>query len=816
MKLTKLICCRDKTILRKLKLIIFSIFSILIVAIFGAEVFAAAIMNFTISGSVQYYATEISASIWATKAYNALGEQGQSVYMGISGDGEFRDYIYTMTGSENSYDNIVADAGTTQMYDTSDELEMYVFVKNNGDRSILTGVTVDVTEPEKFNIDFSYYYFDVSVSGQINPYDVKASSATPTSFISTVETEITNNRYSPWQSNSSIDTNDVLCIRILISVADQSAIGNARTDFDLHIGFMADIQYTSNNVLSVFQPLAQTDPSWTKFGYNSMLSANATKVETNSLSNLYTYLRDADANGNANITYGIDDYHLLAPVYKDIDHVNIDINTGEIIGKLSDVSYDFEWFGRDITLEAGSELASGRVLETDETFTVDVYTYYPTMYIRRWVVGDKQWLSISDETFVGAVEVPEFYVATFESTIFNPDHSVAANTYGIIPRSYVTDRCPLSGDSVAYMQNKYGYGTYTGSTTAPSQTYYLGLTANLTQAWANSGLSSAYKTVAGAQGENWVSFIPNILSTIKYANNNMQIMVGKGNVESFDAVKNKTYKDYNGNNISLGSGANANIEGIVGGGTIGVYNSSQKGTATYDSANHYKLSETGYNVAGLNYGYNSTYTNGSDRQGLYAPQFLTYSTGTKRYLCDGYVGSDGYTSVFCMGQCNTWGNSWTWIFGTAALYDGSNVHAYINFDDYDSTSASTTWQLAAGSRSFEAAQADLISRSYSMLSYNLPTSNTYYRTLGTSVISNTPLESLIGLPAKAYSSATDVTGLCDYYYFSTAKGKVYGIAKGGAVNNTTRAGPFYLSVDQLVDSSQPRFGFRACLILASS
>ncbi|MCR5553200.1 MAG: hypothetical protein K6F08_00415 [bacterium] len=792
--------------------------SVLIVTIFGTEVFAAVIMNFTLTGTVQYYATEISADIWATKAYNPLGVQGNSSYLTITGGsgGTFSDGIYSITGAATSYDNILANAGTALFSDPTDELEMYVFIKNNGDRNILPGITVDCSEEENVDINFSYYYFDVSVSGQINPYTTKSSSASATAFISTIETEITNNNYSAWQLNSSIDYSDVLCIRILVTIGS-AATGDVNSTFSIHIGFMADVQYTSNNILSVYQTLNSSDPAWTKYGYNAMLTATATKVEDNSLSNLYTYLRDADSDGNANITFGQDDYAAFAPVYKDIDIVNVDIATGEIIGKLSDLDYEFEWFGREITLEEGTELASGRVLTADETFEVDVYTYYPTMYVRRWVVGDRQWLSVSDEEFVGSVEVPEFYTATFESTIFNPDYSVATNSYGIIARSYVTERCPVSGESVAYMQSHYNYGTYTGSTASATQDFFLQLTSNLTQAWANSGLASQYRTVAGAQGENWVSFIPNLLYIIKYGNNNLQSLVGKGNVETYDAYKNKKIRDYNGTQVSVGSAANAYIESTIGSGSIGVRNSGQANTATYDSANHYKMSDTGYNAGGINYGYNSLYTNENDKQGLYTHQFLTYSNGERRYLLDGYVGSDGYTSVFCLGQCNPWGNIWKWIFGVAVLYDGSNVNAYVNFDNYDYSSPTTSWQTANATTGYVANNNELLNtRNYSKLSYYLFKSNNYARYLGTSLISNNPLEMLVGIHTKASSTGTEISGLCDYFYYGTATNQIYGLAKGGAVNNTVRAGPFYLSCDQNLANSQPRFTFRMMLVLSSS
>ncbi len=807
--------------MRKLKVVLLSVISLVIVAIFGTEVFAAAIMSFHISGSVEYYSQEISAEIWATKSFNDEGVQGDSSYLTITGSGTFDSGIYSISGSEPTYDDITADAGTVVFNSNVDELEFYVFIRNNGDRYILPRVDIESSDDEDFDFTTEYYYFDISASGQVNPYTVKANSATPTAFVSSIETEISNNRYSVWQSNSSIDNLDVLCIRIVVMLSPQS-MGDSSSNFDIYIEFMADVQYSNSGILSVYQTINQADPTWTKFGYNATLNAAATKVETNSLSNLYTYLRDADEYGNANIDYATDDYVKFAPVYKDIDLVNIDINTGEIIGKLSDLNYDFEWYGRDITLTAGTELASGRTLSTTETFTVDVYTYFPTMYIRRWVVGDKMWLSLAENEFYGSVEIPEFYIATFVSTIFNPDKSIAHNSNDqIIPRSYVYDRCPVSEDSVSYLQTHYGYDStsISGTTATAKQSQYIEWMENLSSEWQSSGLTSQYKEFSGVQGENWKMFIFNILMTIKYANNDMQSTVGMGSASSHAAYKNKSITDCNGATVSMSSGNNAYVEGTIGGGAIGVRTtvSNEINTATYDSSNNYKMSDTGYNKAGMNYGYNSTYTYGNHRQGLYLNQFLTYTTEDTRYVLDGYVGSNGYTSVFCLGLCNAWGNTWEWLFGSAALYDGSNVHAYVCFDDYDSSDATHSWMVTTNKNGYALNSAELVNnRNYIEMSYYLPKSTNYYRYLGTTIIKSNPLEMLVGLPSKNASTTTEGYGLCDFYFCTTSDTAVYGVARGGACNNDLRAGPFYFSVDNHVEHAHTRFTFRMLLVPTSS
>lgn len=790
----------------------FAALSVIMVSVFGFEVFAAVIINLTIDGRVRYYSSEIGAKIWGTTTYNEGGSSyGDSSYLPITGSGTYENNVYYILGAENSYSNITASINEMQIEHSNDEIEILIFIKNIGDRYILPNIEAVSEHEESLDVTTTYYYFDISETGQSDPLTIKENSATASAFTTSIRSEITNNHYSVWASNSSIDNNDVMCAKLSVKISSLSS-GDVNTAFYIFISFMADVQYASNNILSVYQTQDVDDPAWTKFGYNATLTAQATKVEENSLSNLYTYLRDADILGNANVSRGTDDY-LTAPVYEDIDIVNVDINTGEIVGKLSDVEYEFEWFGREISLEAGTTLASGRTLVTDENFTVDVYTYFPTMYIRRWVVGGNQWISISNETFIGAVEVPEFYTATCEATIFNPDKTVAHNTYGIIPRSYMFNRGLFTAEAVAHVQNNYGYGTYTGSTSDANQPTFMSFASNLTQAWAASALDPQYKTFSGVQGENWKACILNLLYLVKYANNNSQVTIGQGNVYSYTAYAKSgvTVKNIYGTNIATNSGNKGNLEAAIGSGTIGVYNLSQKNTATYDSSNNYKLSDTGYNAAGMNYGYNSTYTKGNDIQGLYTQQFLIYCDGEKTKILDGYVGSNGYTSVFCLGVCNPWGNIWKWVFGAAALYDGTNHWAYINFNNYDYQNTSTSWYLDTNSSGFATNNTMLLNRNYVRLSYNLPKSNDFFRYFGTSIVSTTPLEMLIGLPSRQASKGTETTGLCDYFYQSATTASVFAIARGGAARNDLKAGLLYFAVDNPATYKETRFGFRAAL-----
>jgi len=815
--------------MRRFKTIMFAIFSTALVALFGFEVLAAVYLNITIHGDVEYYATEIGASIWGTYSYNPEGDTGTARYLTLSGGGgSVTNDVYEVTGNETSYSNISANIGNTIFTSLDDTITLYVFIKNTGDRYIIPNVSVSFTDTTHLTSIAQYTFFDIS-AGNADPLTLKQNAVSASAFISDVDDEIEAEHCYVFNSNSSIDNDDVYVAKITISLQNASGDGNLaiNASFDVHISFMADVQYTANDILSIYQTQNITDPNWTKFGYNATLSATSTKVEENNLTNLYTYLYDADANGNAHITHGQDDYQ-TAIVYKDIDLVNVDITTGEIIGKLSDINYDFEWYGRPITLPAGTTLASGRTLSSSETFNVDVYTYYPTMYIRRWVVGDKQWISISDRAFAGAVEISEYYIATFESTMFSPvvdatnqvtNYTIAYNGFGPILRSYVFDRTPLVHGVNNYLINNYGYTNNSGYTVTASVTQSQMMTwaSNLTKAWRASALyGSTYKCTSLAQGENYTRFVYDILYLVKYANNNSRATIGNGNITTYNTFSASGTSVISSNGTTLSTSSNssyARYEAARGGGTISVYNASQKGTATYDSTNGYKLSASGYNEAGLNYGYNCTYTFRNHKQGVYTNQFLTYNTGTTRYLLDGYVGSANYTSVFCLGLANPWGNVATWLYGSSIISDGTNLHAYINFDDYDYTSSST-WLLTNTGTSFENSKSTLINRGYIEMSYNLPTSNGYYRYSGVSnIYTNTGIEQVICLPTKASGSGSTSTGTCSYYYAPniSATANVFGTLLGGYTADTNTAGVLYYRNSFMATYADTFIGFRAML-----
>lgn len=643
-----------------------------------------------------------------------------------------------------------------------------------------------------------------------------------------------------FSSNSSINNDDVYLAKIVVSISSGIKIDSntaIKASFSVNISFMADILYTSNDILSVFQEQNQADPSWTKFGVNSTYEATPTKIESNSLSNLSYFLEDSKNNTNGNTNYTLSDvYSESAPVYKDIDVVNVDIATGEIIGKLSDPNYQFEWYGREVTLSAGTTLASGRTLETDETFTVDVYTYYPTMYLRRWVVGNVQWISVSDKEFTGAVKIKAYYTATFESTIFNPDKTVAENEYGIIPRSYVYDYSPLTYGSVSYIQSYYNFGdsSVNNADAIPYMRQYAEYTTNLTKAWRSSDFFAEHAdcvTTTGVQGENYTSFVYNLLYIIKYANNNSQSQVGKGNSYSFSVYYNRTekIKSTSGEELSLQDTYNARFESQKGGGTIGVLNYINKGTAEYTNlgteetgANaNWVLSATGYDAGGMNYGYNSgyTYTDSSGMQhktGLYANQFLTYNNGTRRYLCDGYVGSDGYTSVFCLGKANPWGNVMTAVYGVYCLSDGTSMYAYVIFDDYDYEQSNyLLWNFTNDYEENDKTLTEnygAIKLSYTVLATNAMVG--IYNGTTSSIVTQSGIEALVGLPASDGTTSSTQEGLCSYVHASTGtpdnRFKVLFI--GGSTQTQTGSGIFDVTISLGLNGMSQGTGYRSQLV----
>ncbi len=542
------------------------------------------------------------------------------------------------------------------------------------------------------------------------------------------------------------------------------------------------IDFEASAVLTVSQPINQTDPSWTKVGKNLSYTAGATKINKTSMSDLTAILDNKDAFGNiSSALYGADTY-MNAPVYKDIDIANIDLATGEILGYLSDPSYPFEWFGRSVTLPAGRTLASGRTLTSQTTFAeVDCYTKFPTMYIRRYIENNVQYLSVSDKTFDGAVKIDEFYVGTFEARMID-----ANNKTTIYPRSFIPTNGagPLTSGSLSYAVTNYGtIDSANIKGTSTTQAQMQAWMDNLTNKWKNSGFNSTtYKSAKGCQGENWKRDVINILYLIKYANNNSQEQVGYGASYNYDKS----------------TGSNKYYDSEKGGGTV----------TTYSSALTYGYDQT-YQNSHINSN-NIDIVNSTDPKGLYAPQFLVKNINdgtktTKRVLLDGFVGTDKYAGVFCLGMANLWGNVQEWTFGETAVYDSTakTKNAYVNFNDYDGSN----WVLSNSPSSVTS------SSQYVKLSYNLPTSGGYYTNLSASTGGST-YESIVGFVSSGTTTASSSTGLCDYYYGSgTSTGYVYGVLRGGFVSNRNAAGLFLIDVYGSLTDADVVIGFRPSLIL---
>ena len=617
-----------------------------------------------------------------------------------------------------------------------------------------------------------------------------------------------------------------------------------------------DVFLSNDDILSVYQPINSDDPKWTKYGHNATLKANATKIETTNAEALQSALTNKDENGNADLTkinasltYGTDDYTKSStPVYGKIDIVNVDIKTGEIIGKLSDPTYNFEWFGRDVTLTAGTTLASGRTLDAETTFTVDCYTYYPKMYIRRCIIDGNQWLSVSEKDFAGSVEVPEYYTATFTATIYNPDKTLAKNSNGVIVRSYINNDMPLSYCKSAYLNEFYSTDYLTeNSVNITTQTNMLQWCTNLTKAWKASATSLAgYKCAKSCQGEGYTAFVYNYLYLIKYADNNAQEMVGNGNSLSY----NKYNAITNANNSAVNAGEDATLTATINGKAI-TYgkNVTFAGTSIIRTFAVVNLLESiksggtigmelsyanGGNEAGMLYGYKITdftnTTNGKlDASGLYTTQFLTHTASGKRALLDGYVGSNGYTSVICLGVADPWANIFTWVFGMAILNNTDdpnrgeneaviNIYATTENYNYKTTNWVVNTYYGSGADSYATKISALNSAGYRKLGYNLPTAEGIYRTLGVTDVATqgNPKDALIGLPDANSGVGSNTKGLCDYYYCNSTTNQtsnyLFGVLRGGFTGYGDSAGPFCAYVYYTLAYCDYYVGLRSSLV----
>ena len=665
-----------------------------------------------------------------------------------------------------------------------------------------------------------------------------------------------------------------ITIFMLLSVFTLVALGTSiwavnQTSVTTNITFL----YTASNVLTVYQPYNSLDKQWTKADANETLQATPVQIESNSLLDL-----KATLSSGINFDSYVDDYY-TAPVYRNIDLVNVDINTGEIIGKFSNPDYDFEWYGGEVTLPAGTTLASGRQLGAEESFTLDVYTYYPTMYIARYlnqVDGElRTYISLSENPFsvelytgniISAVKVDEYYTATFPATIYNQDGTVALVNDKVVTRSYQYDYTPTTDGATDFMLTYYDYAkTQLGQGTALSsyiQTEldksttmenYLTWATNLTQAWENSSLNSAYRKVKGVQGENYTAFIYPLLYLVKYANNDSQTMVGKGNVESYNLYNSSSIrtklKGTNGTALSSSSD-NSYYYSQKGPGTIGVVNVEQAGDGTSEyivnGEGETVLSESSYDAGGMNFGFNSDYNSG---EGLYTHHFLTQVADGKRVLRDGYAGSDGYTSVFCLGSAEPWGTIGTWVYGFVGTNnDNNNAIGFITTQDYDYTT--NNWVVSQDSQinTFDAISSLLTTNGYQQLGYNLFQFSSLPLAKSTAVDTTNynNLLSLIGFASPENELTQDeimaeiqrmidsgeitqeeleeisssdpyflyfgLAGLGDQHGVLTDNGTISGCLRGGSTRNSTTAGAFCFTVANHLTDTHAFLGFRPSLI----
>ena len=157
-------------------------------------------------------------------------------------------------------------------------------------------------------------------------------------------------------------------------------------------------------------------------------------------------------------------------------------------------------------------------------------------------------------------------------------------------------------------------------------------------------------------------------------------------------------------------------------------------------------------------------------------------------------------------MCNTWGNIWTWIFGSAMHNDETTSKAYITYSNYDYTSPN--W---ATSESLTASELTSGNYNYTTLAYNLPRTINYCRYMGTDLTSGN--SSIIGMPTSSSSTASDSSGISDYFYTTTSTSYTFGLLRGGASNYTTRAGLFNYHVSDTLAYTYAVIGFRPSLIL---
>ena len=802
----------------KVRTMIMLSISVIICLLFTIEAFAAVNLNLSIEGKVKYTARDLGAEIAGTVEVNTMeyGSISQDYLTFSAVMGRVDNYgVLTISGTGENYGTFAGSPGETTLNTSTDTIDMYIFIKNVGARPFVPTITT-VEETEGLIITVDPYYFN---STQTNPVGLIRSGYTAAQLCTTLDGLTSGTDYQAYPINASVSNGETYFAKVNLSIDPNHQAGVFGTDFDylIQINLMLDIQYiTDENILTVCRENDVADPAWTKLGHNAELSASALKLSTNDpqkLANAYV----AGINNNAtlsafgaNLTYECDDYD-DAVVYQDIDVVNVDINTGEIIGKLSDLDYPFEWCGGTVTLPAGSVLESGRTLSAQETFTVDVYTYYPTMYVRRWKVGNFTYLSVTDQDYTrfGFVKIDAHYVATCEAVTYNPNRHAAYNSYGLITRSYISGFSALTYQTNNFLESlietEPRFSADGQATTVnPTQEVMLGWADNLTKQWtayatANPTMAPYTQQIAkGVAGHDWHEFVYQMLYLIKYANNNSQTTVGYGTTSGVSAYGNLYKSNINSTYTAAVCKAIASQKT---GGTIGVYNSSK------DSSSGTFCGAT-YNDAHMLYGYDCTTP-------YIEPDFLTYNNTERRILRDGFVGTDKYTSVCCLGKFNPWGSVFTWVCGVDVAVSGNLAYAFVQFDDYDTTNY---YMQIGTSLTFDQKETTLLSYGYVKASYSIPITAGYYRYYGVSnpTTNSTTLNALlllVGIPDSSSSAGTTTTGLCDNFYTrSDQKTQIYGLCVGNNTGGGDYAGLFSESIRNYINHIYCDIGFRTRLL----
>ncbi len=796
--------------MEKTRTIIMLCISVVICLLFTMEALAAVNINLKLGGAVKYTARDLGAEIAGTvKVVTMENGSTDEEYMTVSqAVGQLDNYgVLTISGTEENYETYAGQNGETEINTVTDTIEMYIFIRNMGARPFQPTINA-VNGDVGLNISVDSYVFS---SSQTNPIALIRSGMTAPTLCSTIDNLTLGTDYAAYIPGAILNNGECYFAKVTLSIDNTQVVGGTEVtlNYFVDINLMLDIQYiTDERILSVSQTNNVADPSWQKMGYNENLTASAIKAETKSITALINAYSEG-INNNANLsqiksglTFECDDYD-TAPVYKDIDIVNIDIATGEVIGKLSDLNYPFEWCGGTVTLPSGAVLASGRELTQQETFTVDVYTYYPTLYVRRWNMSGVTYLSVSDEDFsnFGFIKVDAHYVGTCEAVTYNPDKSVAYNEYGIITRSYLNGFLPLVGLGNAYCENSCGFTNSSGynSRAEPRPAQMLAWADNLTKKWnayaLNNPTMAPYTQAAtkGVAGNDWHEFVYQILYLIKYANFNSQECVGQGFASAANAYSKLSDKYLPSEKV---------------GGTIGLRDTSKNSTNTANSS-------LVFNDYGMGYANeNST--------PFYAPDFLTYNNGTKRILRDGYVGTNGYTSVCCLGKFNPWGCVWNWVMGVSFINDSNNTTSacYVQFDEYDGTN----YYVDSGTSisGADAKEAALLNLGYVELSFLVPMSPAIFRYLGVSTATSAnahinAMLTLVGLPIYGgNSNGTTTTGLCDIMATRTnASNYIYTLGVGNQVTGGLNGGLFSFSTRSYANHIYQDIGLRTRLLSAN-